>query len=471
MMRTRVRSSRVLLVAMAATVIVALAGPATADPNVPFGTFTDDNGNTHEGFIEAIATAGVTTGCNPPANDRYCPSNGVSRQQMASFLVRALGLPASSIDYFTDDNGSVHEANINALAAAGITAGCNPPANDNYCPAKTVTRGQMAAFLVRAFGYVDTDPGNRFTDDDGSIFEIDIEALAAAGITVGCNPPANDNYCPGDPVLRSQMATFLGRALALTPTTPPTLAAANVAAIYFMYDQPANGPFLAPLARYLAAPATPEDAVDLLLAGLTSAEENQIPAFSSEVPPTTTRNGPIGVAAGVATVDLSSVFDDGGGSATMFARLGQLTYTLAAFPTIDTVMLELDGVPVTSFSSEGIDIAGGMDRDYFLGPGVVSENLVDSPASWQYVESPIQVTGIARAFEATVDWALYDRDGAQLISGFVTASTGAPDWGDFSITIPYAVDELQVGTLQIWETSAKDGSRTFLRETILWLTP
>ena len=155
----------------------------------------------------------------------------------------------------------------------------------------------------------------------------------------------------------------------------------------------------------------------------------------------------------------------------MFARLGQLTFTLAAFPTIDTVMLELDGVPVTSFSSEGIDISSGMDRDYFLGTGIVSENLVDTPVSWQYVTSPIQVTGIARAFEANVQWALFDNDGLQLVSGFTTASTAGPDWGDFSFTVTYTVDEPQVGTLQVWEESAQDGSKLHLRETVLWLIP
>jgi hypothetical protein len=155
----------------------------------------------------------------------------------------------------------------------------------------------------------------------------------------------------------------------------------------------------------------------------------------------------------------------------MLARLAQLTYTLTAFPTIDTVLLELDGVPVSVFSGEGIDISGGMDREYFLGTGVVPEILVDSPASWQYVESPIVVTGIARAFEATVDWALFDREGVELNRGFVTASIGAPDWGDMTFPVPYAVTEQQVGTLQVWETSAKDGSRINLRETVMWLTP
>jgi len=54
-----------------------------------------------------------------------------------------------------------------------------------------------------------------FVDDDNSIFESDIEKLAAAGITAGCNPPDNDRFCPDNHVTRRQMAAFLARALDL----------------------------------------------------------------------------------------------------------------------------------------------------------------------------------------------------------------------------------------------------------------
>src|SRR5690606_110402 len=137
----------------------------------------------------------------------------VTRQQMASFLVRALDLPRTDQDFFVDDNGSVHEADINALAAAGITRGCNPPANDRFCPQESVSRAQMAAFLVRGYGYTDPGEGNLFTDDNGSVFEGDIDRLATAGVTKGCNPPANDRFCPTQPVTREQMASFLARAI------------------------------------------------------------------------------------------------------------------------------------------------------------------------------------------------------------------------------------------------------------------
>jgi hypothetical protein len=138
----------------------------------------------------------------------------------------AVGDPARAAGAFVDDDGSVFEADIEALAAAGITYGCNPPEDDRFCPDDPVSRGQMAAFLVRALD-LDGGDGDRFVDDDGSVFEADIEALAAAGITYGCNPPEDDRFCPGDPVTRGQMAAFLVRALPgldplPVPTTTPT---------------------------------------------------------------------------------------------------------------------------------------------------------------------------------------------------------------------------------------------------------
>ncbi|MDJ0664649.1 MAG: S-layer homology domain-containing protein, partial [Acidimicrobiia bacterium] len=85
--------------------------------------------------------------------------------------------------------------------------------NTKFCPNDPVTRGQMAAFLVRAFGLTDDGGGNTFIDDDGSIFEEDIAKLAAAGITKGCNPgEGNTKFCPLDSVTRGQMAAFLKRA-------------------------------------------------------------------------------------------------------------------------------------------------------------------------------------------------------------------------------------------------------------------
>jgi Subtilase family/S-layer homology domain len=150
-----------------------------------------------------IAQRGITLGCG---GGSYCPLSPVTREEMASFLVRAMGLPATGNDYFDDDAGSMHEGPINALAAAGVTQGCG---QRQYCPSQGVSREEMASFLVRALGLGWT-PADHFDDDAGSIHEGPINSLASAGITTGCGAPRS--FCPTNGVTREQMAGFLHRA-------------------------------------------------------------------------------------------------------------------------------------------------------------------------------------------------------------------------------------------------------------------
>ena len=126
---------------------------------------------------------------------------------MASFLVLALELPATSTDFFRDDESSAHESDINRLAASRITGGC---ASGRFCPRANVTREQMASFLARGFRLTATAT-NHFADDNSSIHEGDINRLANSGITGGC---AAGRFCPKANVTREQMAAFLHRALA-----------------------------------------------------------------------------------------------------------------------------------------------------------------------------------------------------------------------------------------------------------------
>lgn len=162
--------------------------------------------------IEWLAMRDITRGCNPPSNTKFCPDGTVTRGQMAAFLTRALNLPAASDAGFHDVSSS-HRFydDINRLAAAGITRGCNA-ANDRFCPDDPVRRDQMAAFLVRAYGFSSLDhPGFRDVPA-GSRFDDDIRRLATAEVTRGCNPPTNDKYCPTRDVTRAQMSAFLHRA-------------------------------------------------------------------------------------------------------------------------------------------------------------------------------------------------------------------------------------------------------------------
>ena len=176
------------------------------------GRFSDDDGSVHEANIDEIARKKITLGCNPPVSDRFCPQMTITRGQLAAFLRRALELPSSDTQTFSDDNGTTFEGDIESLVGAGIFVSCDS-AGDRFCPGQQVTREVTAQFLVAAFGY---SPSNVdwFVDDDGSPHESDINSLAAVGVTLGCNPPANDNFCPKMMVTRAQMASFMIRALA-----------------------------------------------------------------------------------------------------------------------------------------------------------------------------------------------------------------------------------------------------------------
>jgi hypothetical protein len=192
-------------------------GFAVATVQVWIYPYFDDVPVEHTFFDHVLwlAVHGVTYGCNPPDNTVFCPDSFVTRGQMAAFLVRARSYTAGTgADLFIDDNGSVFEVSIDRLGTAGVTRGCNPPANDRFCPDSYVTRGQMAAFLVRAFDLPDLGTHDLFGDDDESIFEASIDKLGSTGVSKGCNPPANDRFCPNDFVTRAQMAAFISRAVA-----------------------------------------------------------------------------------------------------------------------------------------------------------------------------------------------------------------------------------------------------------------
>ena len=179
---------------------------------VDYGVFTDDNGSVHEADINELSLRGITKGCNPPTNDRYCPSQELTRGEIAAFLRRFLSLPLAEQDYFTDDTDSIFHDDINTLTEAGIGFGCS---ETDYCPNAPLLREEMAELLTRTFGYATPPDVNSFTDDDASPFVDSIEAIAAVGVTLGCNPPDNDQFCPERTLIRAEMASFMIRAITL----------------------------------------------------------------------------------------------------------------------------------------------------------------------------------------------------------------------------------------------------------------
>jgi hypothetical protein len=172
-------------------------------------------------WIEALVRAGITGGCgtNPPV---FCPDQTVTRAQMAVFLLRGIHgagyAPPAAAGIFTDvPLNDPFAAWIDRLSAEGITAGCGTTPL-RYCPAQGVTRGQMAVFLLRSkhgAGYQPPAAAGIFTDvplnDPSAPW---VEQLFREGITGGCgtNPAL---YCPEQAVTRGQMAVFLARTFGL----------------------------------------------------------------------------------------------------------------------------------------------------------------------------------------------------------------------------------------------------------------
>jgi spore germination protein GerM len=248
-------------------------------------------------------------------------------------------------------------------------------------------------------------------------------------------------------------------------STQPTTSEPNGIVVYFMLEQLDDdppGPFLVPVHREAVVRDDPAMTVmQVLLDGPTSDETAGTPAISTAIPESTEILG-IELLDGLATVDLSGKYDDGGGSSGMFARLAQVVYTLTRISGIAEVQFEIEGEVVTEFSSEGIELDGPQQRnDYY---DLLPPIFVDHPAWGEPVTSPIRVQGLSNVFEATSQVMLTDDDGEPLFEGTVTATCGTGCWGEWSTEIAYEVDRDQFGALIVWEFSAKDGSRIHIQE-------
>ncbi|MPZ54855.1 MAG: hypothetical protein GEU79_19380 [Acidimicrobiia bacterium] len=218
---TAIRAVQLVLILLVLSMLVAVSVRAADD------VFTDDEHSVFEGDIDQLAAIGVTIGCNPPDNDRYCPGRYFTRAQAAAFVRRALDIESATRDFFFDDGDSVFEDDINAIRAAGITYGCNPPHNWYFCPDEPITRGEMTAFLRRALIMTtdvdasDFNPSETvFTDVGHSVFQGDINALGNANIALSCEKPlvpavqqVDAQFCPDDLMTRGQAAGFMRRAL------------------------------------------------------------------------------------------------------------------------------------------------------------------------------------------------------------------------------------------------------------------
>jgi hypothetical protein len=128
-------------------------GPAYTPPPCTTPVFTDvPCSSPLAPWIDELANRSVTAGCG---TGLFCPTDAVTRGQMAVFLLRthdgsSYVPPACTTPTFADVPCSSGFARwVDELAGRGITAGCG---GGNYCPDVPVNRGQMAVFLVTTFG-------------------------------------------------------------------------------------------------------------------------------------------------------------------------------------------------------------------------------------------------------------------------------------------------------------------------------
>jgi len=197
------------------------AAPVSAQDDAAGSGFLDVTGGVFKPGIDALAALGVFEGTEC-AERMFCPGDDMKRWTMGVWLVRVLDdeEPAAvSESSFADvDASEWWLAHVERLAEREVTKGCaTEPLR--FCPDGTVSRDQMATFLVRAFDLEAAEPAG-FTDTAGNFHETDIDALAAARVTAGCvSEPLQ--YCPDKPVTRAEMATFLARALGLVEVPQP----------------------------------------------------------------------------------------------------------------------------------------------------------------------------------------------------------------------------------------------------------
>ena len=178
--------------------------------------FDDVAGDVHADAISCLSARQIANGTTATT---YSPGRTVTREQMAAFIARLLAasgvrLTPDPLAVFSDvDPSSVFATSIDQLAAVGVVRGTS---TTTYSPSAPVTRGQLAAFLVRAYelatGQTLPSSPSSFTDVADSAFAVEIGKVAALGVTQGATATT---YAPGQPVRRDQMASFLARTLNL----------------------------------------------------------------------------------------------------------------------------------------------------------------------------------------------------------------------------------------------------------------
>jgi hypothetical protein len=214
---------------------------------------------------------------------------------------------------------------------------------------------------------------------------------------------------------------------------------------------------------------TPDGALRELLAGPSEVEGAAAPAVRTGLPSAVELRA-VTVEGGVAIVDLSAAFQDPTDEDLPTAmRVAQVVYTVTQFPGIAAASIEIEGDLVAVIGPDRLAQDRPFTRADFTAQ--LPPLFVDEPAWGATIASPVRVTGLANAFEATFELRIADAEGRGLAAGTVTATCGSGCWGDFSVDVPFSLDVAGPGLLQVYEESAKDGARQNLRVYPVTLVP
>ena len=244
-----------------------------------------------------------------------------------------------------------------------------------------------------------------------------------------------------------------GTSAAPTPTPSGTTI---VRAYFWLGGLPGSEGLVAVLREIPGTKSVAKAAVNALLAGPTSGEAGR--AITTLVPGGSQLLD-LSIDKGVATINLSAEFMSGGESSSVQTRLGQVTYTLTQFPTVKSVVFQI----------EGVQLADAVSRADYV--ALLPDIWVDRPAFSAAIGNPAHMIGNADVFEATFRMSILDATGKVIADVQVMASCGSGCRGTFDTTIPYAVSKGQYGILRAYNPSAKDGTPGSIRDYRVWLTP
>ena len=225
-----------------------------------------------------------------------------------------------------------------------------------------------------------------------------------------------------------------------------------------------SGEFLQSSVREVPVPvetSVEEALLDSLIGGANPPEAEV--GYGSAIPPGTRVIDVQRPEDGLLIVDLSSEFDDGGGSLSMRARVAQIVWTLEPFAP-KGVIFEIEGQPVGSLGGEGLILDGPQrSKDY---EDLLAPITVEWPFPGATLTDLDTIRGTANTFEANVLYRVLGADGESVLvddkkkpveEWFTTATCGTGCRGTWEAMLDLDFDGIQEGVLEVYERSAENG--------------